>query len=307
MKKMRLAPKKLSSELPARRLKDFYRKWYAPNNAILVITGNVDPADTLAKVKQYYGGVARREIPARPAINLKPVTADSFVLPSNLPYLLTLLSFRFPGTDSPDYAAARILSDVISSQRGDLFALVPQGKALGTDFSLLETYPKASAAFALAALPAGADPASIIAEMKKIVKNYATNGVPEDLVVAAKKGEVASAEFSRNSITNLAALWSQALAAEGRQSPDENVAALKSVTVADVNRAAKKYLVDDAIVGTLKPSPSGEPVESKGFGGSEKTTSTPTKPVALPDWAEASVKSLRVPAARLHPSRCRAC
>jgi zinc protease len=146
-------------------LKDFYRKWYAPNNAILVITGNVDPVATLAKVKQYYGAIARREIPARPEINLKPVTADSFVLPSNLPYLLTLLSFRFPGTDSPDYAAARILSDVISSQRGDLFALVPQGKALGTDFSLLETYPKASAAFALAALPAGADPASIMASV----------------------------------------------------------------------------------------------------------------------------------------------
>jgi zinc protease len=283
-------------------LKDFYRKWYAPNNAILVITGNVDPAATLAKVKLYYGGVARRDVPARPAINLKPVVADSFVQPSNLPYLLTLLSFRFPGTDSPDYAAARILSDALSSQRGDLFALVPKGKALGTDFSLLETYPKASAAFALAALPAGEDPASIVAEMKKILKNYAANGVPEDLVVAAKKGEVASAEFGRNSITNLASLWSQALAAEGRQSPDENVEALKRVTVADVNRAAKKYLVDDAIVGTLKPSPSGEAVESKGFGGSEKTTNTPTQPVALPDWAEASVKSLQVPPARLHPS-----
>ena len=36
-------------------------------------------------------------------------------------------------------------------------------------------------------------------------------------------------------------------------------------------------------------------MSSKGFGGSEKATSTPTKPVALPDWAEASVKSLRIP------------
>ncbi len=287
-------------------LKNFYRNWYAPNNAILVITGDVDPAATLAKVKQYYGDIARRSIPARPAVNLKPVVADSFVQPSNLPYLLTLLSFRFPGTDNPDYAAARILSDVLSSQRGDLFALVPQGKALGTDFNLLETYPKASAAFALAALPAGADPASIIAEMKKILKNYVAKGVPEDLVTAAKKGEVASAEFGRNSITNLASLWSQALAAEGRQSPDENVEALKRVTLADVNRVAKKYLVvDDAIIGTLKPSPSGEPIESKGYGGSEKTTTTPTKPVALPDWAEASIKSLRVPPARLHPSDAR--
>jgi zinc protease len=283
-------------------LKEFYKKWYAPNNAILVLTGDVDPASTLEKIKQYYGSVARREVPQRVEVNLKPVAADSFVLPSNLPYLLTLLAYRFPGTDSPDYAAVRVLSEVLSSQRGDLFALVPQGKALGTDFSLLETYPKASAAFALAAIPAGADPASITADLKRIVKNYATNGVPADLVEAAKKGEVASAEFARNSITNLASLWSQALAAEGRQSPDENVAAIKRVTLDDVNRAAKKYLVDNAIIGTLKPSSSGEAISSKGFGGSEATTSTPTKPVALPAWAEAAVKSLRVPDSRLRPA-----
>ena len=282
-------------------LRDFYGKWYTPNNAILVITGDVDPAATLEKIKQYYGPVGRREIPSRPDINLKPVKRDSFEMPSNLPYQLTLISFRFPGTDSSDYAAVRILADVISSQRADLFALVPKGKALGTDFSLFESYPKASAAFALAALPAGADSAPIIAEMKKILKNYAANGVPAELVEAAKKGEVASAEFARNSITNLAALWSQALAAEGKQSPDEDVAALKRVTLTDVNLAAKKYLANEAIIGTLKPSPSGEAVESKGFGGSEKTTKTPTKPIALPDWAEASVKSLRVPVSRLTP------
>jgi zinc protease len=72
-----------------------------------------------------------------------------------------------PGTDSAEFAAIRILSDVISSQRADLYGLVPQGKALGTDFGLAETYPKASVAFALAAIQAGADPAPITEEMKK--------------------------------------------------------------------------------------------------------------------------------------------
>lgn len=283
-------------------LKDFYQKWYAPNNAILIITGDVDAQALLAKVRQYYGSIPRRNVPGRPQIDLKPVAADSFTLDSNLPYLLTLIGYRFPGTDSPDFAAARVLSDVLSSQRADLYGLVPQGKALGTDFGLVETYPKASAAFALAALPAGADPASITAEMKKIVTDYATKGVPADLVEAAKKGEVAGAEFGRNSITNLAALWSQALAAEGRESPDEMVEAIKRVTVDDVNRVAKKYLLQqNAIFATLKPKPSGEPVSSKGFGGSEKATATPTKPVALPDWAEVAVKSLHVPKQTLRP------
>jgi zinc protease len=297
-----LGSKESFDKITGATLKDFYRKWYAPNNAILVVTGDVEPVSLLAKIRQYYGSVPRHDVPAHPTIDLKPVQPETFTMDSNLPYLLTLVSFRFPGTDSPDYAAARILGDVISSQRADLFALVPQGKALGTDFGLVESYPKASAAFALAALPAGADPAPMTVELKKILSNYAANGVPADLVEAAKKGEVAGAEFGRNSISNLAASWSQALAAEGRQSPDESVEELKRVTVADVNRVAKKYLEGPSIVATLKPRPSGEAVASKGFGGSEKATSTPTKPVALPDWAEGAIKSLRIPAATPLPS-----
>src|SRR3982751_3026568 len=136
-------------------LKKFYTDWYAPNNAILVVAGDVDPAATLAKIKTYYGSIPKRPLPERPEFKLAPVKAESFTLDSNLPYLLSIISFRFPGTDSPDYAAARILADVLSSQRGELYGLVVEGKALGTDFSLLETYRKASAAFALAFLPAG--------------------------------------------------------------------------------------------------------------------------------------------------------
>jgi len=284
-------------------LKKFYQDWYAPNNAILVIAGDIDPTATMAKVKQLYGPIQRRPIPAHPEMNLPPVKADSFTLDSNLPYELVFVAFRMPGTYSPDFAATRILSDVISSQRADLYGLVPLGKALGTEFGLAETYPKASVGFALAAVPAAADPAPITAEMKAILAGYAEKGVPADLVDAAKKGEIAGAEFQQNSIPDLAATWSQALAAEGRESPVDIVEAMKKVTVADVNRVAKTYLsVGNAIVATLKPSASGEAVAGKGFGGAEATTAAPTKPVALPDWAEASVKSLKVPQPPARPA-----
>ena len=284
-------------------LKKFYKDWYAPNNAILVITGDVDPVSTLATVKRLYGAIQRRPVPAHPEVRLQPVKAESFTLDSNLPYTLVFLAFRMPGTESPDYAATHILADVISSQRADLYGLVPQGKALGTDFGLTETYAKASVGYALAAVPAGADVAPITAEMKKILTAYAEKGVPPALVDAARKGEIASAEFQQNSIPDLASIWSQALAGEGRQSPTEIVDAMKKVTVEDVNRVAKMYLaVDKAIVATLKPSASGEAVAGKGFGGAESTTVAPTKPVTLPDWAEASVKSLKVPVGGPHPS-----
>ncbi len=283
-------------------LREFYKKWYAPNNAILVITGDVNPEQTIAKVKALYGAIPRHELPARPAVNLQPVQSDTFTMDSNLPYMLAFIAYRFPGSDSSDWAACQILGDVLASQRGDLYGLVPQGKALGTSFATLENYRKASIAYAAAALPAGANSAAVIAEMKQIVQNYATGGVSADLVEAAKKGEIAGSEFGRNSISNLASFWSQALAGEGRNTPDQDVEALKQVTLADVNRVAKKYLLgQNTITAILKPQPSGKAVAAKGFGGKEQTTATPTKPVTLPDWAEASVKSLRVPKNTAHP------
>jgi zinc protease len=119
------------------------------------------------------------------------------------------------------------------------------------------------------------------------------------LVEAAKRREIAAAEFRRNSIPGLAAVWSDALAAEGRNSPDENVEAMKRVTVEDVNRLAKTYLVDEgSITAQLKPSPSGEPVASNGFGGAEALTSTPTKPVELPSWASSRLLTLELPPAQ---------
>ncbi len=284
-------------------LKKFYEDWYAPNNAILVIAGDIDPAATLANVKRLYGPIQRRPVPAHPEIDLPPVKADSFTLDSNLPYELVFVAFRMPGTSSPDFAATRILSDVIGSQRAGLYGLVPLGKALGTDFGVAEAYPLASVGFALAAVPAGADPAPITAEIKTILAGYADKGVPPALVEAAKKSEIAGAEFQQNSIPDLAASWSQALAAEGRESPADIVRAMEKVTVADVNRVAKTYLsIESAVIATLKPSASGEAVAGKGFGGAEVTTAAPTKPVALPDWAEASVKSLKVPQAPVRPA-----
>ncbi len=277
-------------------LKQFYEKWYSPDNAILVIVGDLDPAATLEKVKRWFGDIPSHPLPARPSVDLKPVKSETFTLDSNLPYILGFIAYRFPGTDSPDYAAAQILADVLASQRADLYGMVPAGKALGTEFGLAETYPKASVAYGLVAQPTDGDINAAIAEMRKILEGYAEKGVPEDLVEAAKRSEVASAEFQRNSIPGLADIWSDALAAEGRNSPDEDVAAIQRVTLADVNRVAKQYLVDqNSITATLKPVPTGQPISGKGYGGAEEVTSAPTKPVQLPEWAAGALAQLKVP------------
>ena len=279
-------------------LRDFYQRWYAPNNAILVIAGDVDPRAVLAKVKGFYGNISKKSLPPRPEVVLPAVKSESFTLDSNLSYLLAFVAYRMPGSDNPDYAAVQILGDVLGSQRGNLYALVPQGKALETEFGLAETYPQASVAYSAAVLPADGDAAPVIAEIRRILADYAANGVPAELVEAAKRKELAASQFRRNSIPGLAEAWSEALAAEGRPSPDEDVDAMKRVTPEEVNRVAKKYLVDQAsIAAELKPKPSGAPVASNGFGGGEQLTAAPTKPVELPSWAASRLLSLEKPPA----------
>ena len=277
-------------------LKKFYEEWYTPSNAILVVVGDVDPATTLTRIKQLFGDIASHPLPPQPAVDLQPVRPETFTLDSNLPYVLGFISYRLPGTDSPDYAAAQILTDVLASQRADLYAMVPEGKALAAEFGLAESYPKASVGFGLVALPAGADATSAIAQMRSILTNYAAKGVPEELVGAAKRSELAQAEFQRNSIPGLASVWSNALAAEGRTSPEQDIDSIRKVNLADVNRVAKQYLLSaNSITATLKPVPTGQAVAAKGFGGGEQVTAAPTKPVELPSWAAASLEQLKVP------------
>jgi zinc protease len=278
-------------------LSDFHKQWYTPGNAILVIVGDVDPAATIAKVKELFGDISNHPVPEHPAVNLSPVKPETFTLDSNLPYVLGFIAYRMPGTESPDYAAAQVLADILSSQRADVYGMVPAGKALYATFGIAENYPKASVGYGEIALPAGVDATGPINEMRQIVEGYAQKGLPQDLFDAAKRDEIASAEFQRNSIPGLASVWSEALTAEGRNSPDDDLQAIKGVTLADVNRVAKQYLVSsNSITATLKPSPSGEAVAAKGFGGGEKMTSAPTKPVLLPPWAAASLSQLKVPA-----------
>jgi zinc protease len=284
-------------------LQKFYRDWYAPNNAILIISGDVDPAATLSQVKTLYESIPRRPLPPRLSIKLQPVKSESFTLPSDYPYTLAIVSYRMPGTDSKDFAAARVLSDVLGSQRGDIYAMVPQGKALDAGFELAEEYREASVGFAYAVLPATADAQPVIAELQRVVADYASKGVPADLVAASRRAVLASNEFARNSIPGLADLWSAAVAGEGRTSPQDDVDAVQNVNVADVNRAAHAYLRNDqAIVATLKPQPSGAPAAAKGFGGTEKLTSAPTKPVPLPQWANSLLSPLQPPKWDLSPA-----
>ncbi len=282
-------------------LHDFYNTWYAPNNAILVITGDVKPEQVLGEVKTLFGSIPRKNLPARPRVNLENVKSQTLALPTDLPYGLAVVSFRLPGSNSPDYAATQLLGDALSSQRGTLYQLVPDGKALDAGFELA-TLPEASLGYAVAVFPKGASGDELVQELKKIIAGDLKNGLPEDLIEASRRHEIVDAEFQKNSVSGLAMEWSGALAVEGRQSPDEDIQAIAKATPADVARVAAQYLkFDQAITAVLTPQPSGKPTSSSTFGGQESLAPTQTHEVELPDWAAAALSRLSVPESSVRP------
>jgi zinc protease len=283
-------------------LHEFHDTWYAPNNAIMVIVGDVDPKQALATVKKLFDDIQPKPLPEKPKIKLKELQPATIAMNTDLPYGLAVVAYRLPGYGDADYAAGQILADVLASQRGNLYALVADGKALLFDFSP-SIFPHAGLGYGMAGFPKGGDGASLVATMKSIIADYVKNGFPADLVEAAKRLEITNAEFQKNSISGLASAWSDALAVQGLQSPAENIEALKKVTPEDVNRVAGKYLVNEtATVGLLTPAPSGKPVKVKGFRGKENFAPKQAESVTLPEWAKKATELPSMPKSLIKPA-----
>jgi len=267
-------------------LKKFHDDWYAPNNAVLVVAGDVNPDSVLASIRRLFEPIPARQLPARPEYRFRPLKAESIEMETDQSNGLGIVAYRLPGFDSPDYAAGQVLSDVLASHRGELYELVPKGKALSVDFDDIPL-ARAAAGYASASFPKGGDGGELITRMKQIIGSYLRNGFPPELVEAAKRREIASGEFRENSVAGLASAWSQAVAVEGRDSPDDDIEAIRKVTVEDVNRVARAYLVNEtAVTAILSPRMSGRPVASSTAArGSESFAPQRTKPQRLPDWA----------------------
>jgi zinc protease len=286
----------------ARMLQGFHQSWYAPNNAILVIAGDVDPKAALGEVTRLFGDIPAKKLPPRPAVRLRPVAPASFTVDTDRPNGTLMVAIRTPGPRSADFAALEVLADVLSNRRYDLYGLVPAGKAIAAEFAL-DPLPEAGLGYAAVSFTAGEDPKALEREVRAILARVAREGVPAELVEAAKLQERSDAQFQRNSISELAAVWSDAVAIFGLESPDDDLRRIEQVTAADVARVAHTYLdLDHAVTGVMLPRGSGRPVASGGgYGGHEAISLGEAHATALPDWAHRALERLTVPPSTLHP------
>ena len=286
-------------QIQAPNLKRFYAQWYHPNNAIMVIAGDVDPAATIEKVRALFGSIPAATLPARKSVQLAPLTPLTLRDNSSDPITLAMVGYRVPGYDDPDYYASEILNDVLNSPRGALYELQASGKSLGT-WAQASTHPAAGMSIVGSAVPVTTTGDTAVTEVKAVIDGYKQTGLPADLVAVAKARELAQAQSESNSINGLASLWSQELAVEHR-TPDVELAGLERVTVDDVNRVLRKYY-DNATATVAIATP--KAAAGSAFGGREGENNSvpPSAHTVLPAFARNVLAQLHVPESTVHPN-----
>jgi zinc protease len=104
-------------------VKDFFRIYYAPNNAALVLVGDLDPGETLEKVKKYFGSIPSQ--PAPPKVDLEEPEhygerRETIEDPlARLPQLL--ISYHIPPGNTPDNYAAQVLANILGGGQSSRF------------------------------------------------------------------------------------------------------------------------------------------------------------------------------------------
>ncbi len=237
-------------------LKDWYSTWYAPNNATLVIVGDVEPSEVLAQVKRYFGQLTPSELPARPAVTqqgfrgYKKVESEQAVqvpvllMGYNVPSLLTIGS----ANEKQAYALS-LAQDVLDgglSARLESRLIREQGllATVGTSYDLLD---RGDGLFLIQATPrAGVSLEQAQQAITNEINKLAIDPIAADEINRAKTNTVTSLVYAQDSMAGQARMIGsmQSIGLDDRLLASLP-AKLDRVSVADIQAASKKYLVND--------------------------------------------------------------
>ena len=287
----------------AKMLKHFHDQWYAPNNAVLVVAGNVDADKILAEAKDLFGGIPSKKLPQRKPVKPGKIESKTIHMPTDSGYGFALIGSRAPGSrDAPAMATTEVLASVLNNPRGPLYTqMVASGKSLAAQYTSLPA-ALGSIGVSYVVFPKGADADALVKQMRSILGDIAKKGISPDQVAAAKRQLITQDTAARDSISGLAHRWTQAVAVDHLHSPAEQLAAIKNVTADDVNKMlATLVQPDQSVLAILKPEGSGAPQTGGGYGGSESFSPKNVGNVKLPDWAAKPLAKISTPDQSIKP------
>lgn len=244
--------------------RDWYRSWYAPNNATIVISGDVDAKKVLNMVEKYYGAAAAHELPVRkpqiepPQKGIKQVQvkapADSAQLamawkvprlePGKLddsePYALELLTAVLDGYDNARLNRTLVKQEKVVNDVGVGYDMISRGPEL---FLISATMAK------------GKKVDQAQASIRKALDELKQKGILDSELKRIKVRILSEQIYKRDSIFGQAMeIGSTEMAGFSWKDIDYMLEKMQSITPAQVQAVAKKYLVDEGLtIAVLDP------------------------------------------------------
>jgi len=252
-------------------LEAYYRTYYNPANAFIVVVGDFKTDDLLPQIEQAYGSIPKGPAPNQDRNVDPPQSGERRITvkrEAQLPYLLK--AYRVPNLRDPDSYVLEVIATILSRGKSSrLYQRLVREKRLAlsieADHSLLSRDPDL---FLIATEPL---PGQDIREVERAVEQEVERLRKEP--VGERELEKAKNQLEASHISGQDSLFFQAMLLAWHeitlswQSLDDYVPSIRKVKRQDIQRVASRYLVpDNRTVATLIPLPSekGKP-ESEEF------------------------------------------
>jgi zinc protease len=240
-------------------LVDFYKLYYAPNNAFIVMTGDFSTQEMLPKIKAAFGKIPRAPEPPKVRAEEPPQQGERRVTlkkEAELPFVL--MYYHTPNLKSPDSYALDVLSVVLAGGRSsrlyhDLVYQKRLARSVDADYSGLAIDP--SVFSVTAQLMPGKEPAEVEREMDRLLEQMKSELIGERELQKAKNQIESEFIYAQDSIFGQAMKIGYYEAVGGWRLMDGYLDGIRQVTREDVQRVAKAYLNRDRrTVGILLPT-----------------------------------------------------
>lgn len=243
---------------------DFYARHYAPNNAILVVAGDVNPADVRALAQQYYGPLLpSKTLPARMRPQEPPQLSERRLrlADDRVAQPFVNRSYIAPERNQGDQkqaAALTILAEILGGSGAN--SVLARALQFDSDIAL-ETYAYYHgtsvdpSVFGIGVVPnEGVSLQKAEDAMDKAIAAFLKDGVDEALLKRIKAQIRAAEIYARDGVSNLADMYGEALAIGLRvQDVQEWPKLLENVTSAEIMAAARAVLQrKNAVTGWLE-------------------------------------------------------
>jgi zinc protease len=242
----------------------FYKHFYAPNNAILVIAGDVNPEEVKKLAQEIYGPIkpSAKPIKRQRTSEPEPAAARRVILKDErIAKNMLLRHYLTPSrrTAAPREAEAlELLSAILNtSQTGRLYKkLVVQEKKAASAGGWFSGSARDSGRFGFYIITAdGVSLEELETLLDSVVKEVRDHGVTEAELERVRNAQIASIIYAADNQTNLARTYGWTLVTGGKiQDVKERAKRLEAVTTADIQAAAKKYLdIKRSVTGLMIP------------------------------------------------------